>query len=505
MEEHHVPYRYHTYTDSLIAVGTARLIEALFVMPGTEIEIHAKPDGFRIRYPARTEVRPNNPFREVKDKASREVVSPQTAWDRTPFRPTDPKPDWWGTTSVINSLGSPVFNNKIAQAYTPELGAQLLEGTADFTTGSMSQLLYAQASKGVNRPGLSTSQGNLSAPPEQVLALLGYQTGGAGYMRDPYTISVVPRPREITLQGYISLANFLRGYVPKATSGKPLPTREQTVPFFIAMTYFDFLIELFAYRQEAERAGGYFDVGIGKYISSLDRVMYYSMGTSSAPFLMDSLTIPEWLDRRSVAVNVRDMLRDTLGAHLDPNLLYLPVRAFAEKNPQLLVRFYRHYEPLARGFERKKKGQGVRLLEQSTLEYIMKRTGYEDLNSDAMHHFARAIRSRTLTRLYSRESNEPPDFELLTRLKSAALSDPSLVNMLSQFVGSYNLRNARLSAVGKHPDGPNLSYTDLQEIIGLIEKYGAEFVANTLMAQAMSKRPGETESPASEAETVETA
>ncbi|MBA2672003.1 MAG: hypothetical protein H0U67_16665, partial [Gemmatimonadetes bacterium] len=156
MEEHHVPYRYHTYTDSLIAVGTARLIEALFVMPGTEIEIHAKPDGFRIRYPARTEVRPNNPFREVKDKASREVVSPQTAWDRTPFRPTDPKPDWWGTTSVINSLGSPVFNNKIAQAYTPELGAQLLEGTADFTTGSMSQLLYAQASKGVNRPGLST-------------------------------------------------------------------------------------------------------------------------------------------------------------------------------------------------------------------------------------------------------------------------------------------------------------------------------------------------------------
>ena len=59
--------------------------------------------------------------------------------------------------------------------------------------------------------------------------------------------------------------------------------------------------------------------------------------------------------------------------------------------------------------------------------------------------------------------------------------------MLSDFVGSYNLHNARQTAVDKNPDGKNLKYEDLQEIRTLIAKYDAEFVANTLMAQAMSK------------------
>ena len=63
--------------------------------------------------------------------------------------------------------------------------------------------------------------------------------------------------------------------------------------------------------------------------------------------------------------------------------------------------------------------------------------------------------------------------------------------MLSAFVGDYNLSNARRSAAGKHPDGPNLSYEDVQHVGGLIGTYGAEFVANTLLAQAMSKRDEE--------------
>ena len=59
---------------------------------------------------------------------------------------------------------------------------------------------------------------------------------------------------------------------------------------------------------------------------------------------------------------------------------------------------------------------------------------------------------------------------------------------MSEFISSYNLRNARLRAVGNPTEGQNLSYEDLQVIIQLIEKHGAEFIANTLMAQAMSKR-----------------
>lgn len=478
MKEHHVSYRYNTYTDVLLAVGTGGLVERLYGLSATEIELHAEPDGFHVRYPAGAEVHSHNPFFEVKDKEGRETQTPNVL-DRTPYGPKDPKPAWWGTTSIINTLASPTFNNTIAQRYTPELGQRLLEGEAEVKTGSMSQLLYAQASKGVNRPNLSTSQGNLSGDAEQVLALLGYQQGGAGFMRDPYTFSIIPRPREITLQGYRSLVEgFLRGYAPKASSGKTLPTREQTVPFFIAMAYFDFIIELFNYRDTDDPTGGYFDVGVGRIVAGLDRVLYYSMGTSSAPFLMDTLVIPEWLDRKSIAVNVRDVLRQTLGEHLDPNLLYLPVRAFSEEDPRHLVKFYRHYNPLR---ERRK------LLTQEALQYVMEKTGYEDLNSTAMQRFARAVRSRTLTKLY-REGDEPPDYELLTRLRSASLANDRLVNMLSAFVGSYNLRNARQTAVGKKPDGPNLAYEDLLEIERLIEKYGAEFIVNTLLAQAMSKR-----------------
>lgn len=119
----------------------------------------------------------------------------------------------------------------------------------------------------------------------------------------------------------------------------------------------------------------------------------------------------------------------------------------------------------------------------------MHQTGYDDLNCPEMLRFARALRSRTLTKLY--RDGENPDFELLTKLRSASRNTDRLVSMLSEFVGSYNLRNARQTATGKHPDGPNLSYDDLQVVVGLIEKRGAEFVANTLMAQAMSKREQE--------------
>ena len=479
MESHHVPYRYNTYTDTLLAIGTAALAESLFGLDEGEILLRAHPDGFRIKYETRGDVQSTNPFFEVRDKAGREVKSANVR-DRTIYGLKDAKPSWWGTTSVVNTLASPVFNNKLAQAYSPDLGLEVLEGTAKLDTGGTSQLLYAQASKGVNRPGPSTTQGNLRADAEQMLALLGYQQGAAGFLRDAYTISIVPRPQEISLGGYRRLTEgVLRGYLPRASSGKVLPTSDQTVPFFIAMMYFDFIVELFNYRQEQlDPSGGFFGGGVGNIISSLDRVMYVSMGTSSAPFLLDSLTVPTWLDRKAVVLNVRDLVRQTLGAHLDPNLLYLPVRAFAEGDPRPLVRFYRYYDP---------SGGKKRLLSHETLRYVMDQTGYADLNCDPMQRFARAIRSRTLTKLYS-QSSEPPDFELLTRLRSAALAERRLINMLSAFVASYNLRNARLSANGKRPEGQNLSYEDLQVITGLIERYGAEFVANTLMAQAMSKR-----------------
>lgn len=480
METHFVPYRYHTYTDTLIAIGTAAIAEHLFGLDAEDVVIRAGPDGFRISHPDRGELHDASPLFEVKDKAEREIKT-AIVRDRTPFGQKDAKPSWWGTTSTINTLATPAFNNSIAQAYNAQLGASLLGGSADAKQGSQSQLLYAHASKGVNGARGGTAQGNVQAASEQIVAHTGYQHGAAGFLRDPYTVSFVPRPHEISLHALRAMVDgFLRGYLPKSSNDKILPTRDQTVPFFVAMAYFDFIVQLFDYRdQQEELSDGAFgeEMAVGRIVSALDRAMYVSMGTSSAPYVIDSLVIPDWLDQKSVAVNVRDVVRNTLGAHLDPNLLYLPVRAFAERDPRPLLRFYRLYDPV---------GGKKKLLTQDTLHYVMEKTGYATLTCDAMQHFARALRSRTLTRLY--KGGEPPDFELLTDLKSASLDNRGLVNMLSAFVGSYNLRNARLSADGKKREGANLSYDDLQEIIGLIEHYGAEFVANTLMAQAMSKR-----------------
>jgi hypothetical protein len=295
----------------------------------------------------------------------------------------------------------------------------------------------------------------------------------------------VPRPKNISLQAYRNLVDgFLRGYFPRTDGGKILPTRDQTVPFFVAMAYFDFIIKLFNYREEhTGMMGGWGSGGVGNVIASLDRALYFSMGTSSAPFALDTLTIPEWLDDKAVAVNVRNLIRELLSEHADPNMLYLPVRAFAERDPRPLVEFYRKYQPLAKPSNGNRDSK--RLLHQRTLRYVMEKTDYADLNCDEMQRFARALRSRTLTKLYG---SDQPDYNLLTKLRSASQNDDDLISMLSDFVGSYNLRNARRSAIDKYPDGPNLSYDDLQVIIGLVDKYDATFVANTLMAQAMSKR-----------------
>ena len=496
MKHHLVPYRYNTYTDALIAIGTAQLAERLYGLDANEVILRAQTSGFHIEHPETNELHDDNPFYQIRDKESREVDGGTSSiWDKTLYGANDDKPSWWKTVSVINSLATPVFNNNIAQSYTPELGFDLLQGTAEVNTGSMSQLLYAQASKGVNSTGGSTSQGNLSADAEQMLAHLGYQTGAAGFIQGDYTISIVPRPGAIRLSHLRDsfVEGFLRGYLPKTDGGKILPPRSQTVPFFIAMTYFDFIIQLFNYREEHQDLMDQFFAdeqrGVGKIISSLDRVMYYSMGTSSAPFVSDSLAIPEWLDDKSLALNVRDLVRELLSEHTDPHMLYLPVRAFAESDPRPLVEFYRKYEPLRAPSGGNRTGK--RLLHQSTLRYIMDKTGYDDLNCPEMQRFARALRSRTLTKLYRDGQN--PDFELLTRLRSASRNKDRLVSMLSAFVGSYNLSNARHTAVGKPPDGPNLNYEDLQVIIGLINNRGAEFVANTLMAQAMSKRDQDAE------------
>lgn len=496
MPERFVPFRYNTYTDTLLAVGTARLVQRVLGVPATDIELHEEPGGVRIQYPEQAGENTGTPFNEVRDKESRQVtaglVEGAGLWDKTTVADGE-KREWWSTVSVLNSLFSPASNNTIAQAFTPDMGHALLDGepALDKKLAGMkrSQLLYAPASKGAAGPTLGTGDYRMKGEDEQAVALLGYQHGAAGFIRDPYTLVFVPRPKEIRLQGYNLLRDYLRAYTPRSVNDNPLPTTPQTLPFFVAMAYFDFVIKLFEYVETEDPLAGLRPRQVGKVISGLDRVLYYSLGTSSAPAALDTLTIPEWLDDRSVVENVRDVLRQTLGEHLDPNLLYLPVRAFAEGDPRLLVRFYRHYNPLQ---DRR------RLLTQHTLTYVMEHAQdgrFAALNADPMRRLARAIRSRTLTKLY--RDGEQPDFQLLNDLRSASLDKRRLVSMLSGFVGDYNLSNARRSAVGKHPDGPNLTYEDVQHVADLIETHGAEFVANTLLAQAMSKRPDEPE-PADE-------
>lgn len=499
MPQQLVPYCYHNYTDTLIAVGTAALLRALSESRENQITLRAEPAGFIIEYPDGALDGESNPFIQIRDKPSRQVSSalgPGQLWDKTIVDKESGYPDWWGTSSVINTLGSPPFNNQFYDLYTPGLGRAILAGKATLKQGGMSQLLYAQASKGVNSAGLSTSQGNLSADAEQMVAHLGYQQGAAGFIKDSYTLTVVPRPSSlgpITLEDYRSLVNYLRTFRPSAASGKALPPNDQTVPFFTAMMYFDFVEKLFDYLPGALAVGQKYSKRrvAARVIGGLDRMLYYKMGTSSAPFAADSLTMPNWLEEsaKPVASNVRDVVRQTLGEHLDPNLLYLPVQAFSEGNPRLLVRFYRLYNPLDRSAK----------LHKHTIGYIMESTDHFDLNGLEMQRFAEAIRKRTYTRFYRRKyerTGEPPDFELLTKLKSASLEKGRLKNMLSEFVGQHNLRNARLhttEASDRRPEWPSLSYEHLQVIFRLIDQHGPEFVANTLLAQAMSVDPKQTD------------
>jgi hypothetical protein len=480
-----IPYRYHTYTDTLIAIGNAILIEHLREIDAEEILLQSTPAGFIIDYPDGELSGIQNPFIQIKDKADRklsESLGPHQLWDKT-IPKEDQSPFWWGTASVINTLASPDFNNDLYVDYTPELGRKLLNNEDVKIKGrSRSQLLYAQASKGTGKDQATTKQGNLDATPEQVLAHLGFLYSAAGYIQEGYTVVVVPRPSQegsITLKDYKTLVKNLRLFYPKAKSGKRLPSKDQTLPFFSAMMYFDFVEKLFDFLPAtADFLDLSFDGGVGRVIGSLDRMIYYKMGTSSAPYASDSLAIPSWLDRKSVVSNVKDLIRAMLSAHADPSLLYLPIRTFAESKPHFLIKFYRLYNPIS---EKKY------LFTQDNLQYIMQKTNYNDLNCEAMLRFARAIRSRTIKKLYS-DNNENPDYQLLTQLKSASLDSKRLINMLSEFISSYNLRNARLSSVGKDSEGQNLLYNDLQVIIQVIEKHGAEFVANTLLAQAMSKR-----------------
>ncbi|MDZ7296174.1 MAG: hypothetical protein ONB14_12240, partial [candidate division KSB1 bacterium] len=78
-------------------------------------------------------------------------------------------------------------------------------------------------------------------------------------------------------------------------------------------------------------------------------------------------------------------------------------------------------------------------------------------------------------------------------LKRKALYNDEFIVALSEFVQSYNAENARVYEKTGRQYRKNVLTTDVEDVVRLVDKYGATTVGNLLIAFGYAREPKEEE------------
>lgn len=121
------------------------------------------------------------------------------------------------------------------------------------------------------------------------------------------------------------------------------------------------------------------------------------------------------------------------------------------------------------------------------------------LQNEGFRNIAKAIRNATINAQYSGGKPYSVHYGMAQDLKRKSLNKKDLVNYLSEFIGMYNNENVRVfektnvrvfekTKVRKRK---NVTTSDIENIITLIDKYGSELVGKLLLAFGYAKEEKE--------------
>jgi len=120
------------------------------------------------------------------------------------------------------------------------------------------------------------------------------------------------------------------------------------------------------------------------------------------------------------------------------------------------------------------------------------------VQTPGFRNIARAIRQSTITLQYlareQRRSQLPYEirYGLAQELLRKAHHDEEFIKALAAFAQSYNAENARVAEKGMEVwRRANITEEDLEQVVGLVDEYGAEVVAHLLVAFGYAREPRE--------------
>lgn len=116
------------------------------------------------------------------------------------------------------------------------------------------------------------------------------------------------------------------------------------------------------------------------------------------------------------------------------------------------------------------------------------------LETQGFRNIAEAIRRSTIIPQYQGESSiYEVRYGLAQELKRKALYNHEFIAALSEFMQSYNAENARVYEKDRKQFRRNILTTDIEDIVRLVDNYGASVVANLLIAFGYAREPKEEE------------
>lgn len=119
---------------------------------------------------------------------------------------------------------------------------------------------------------------------------------------------------------------------------------------------------------------------------------------------------------------------------------------------------------------------------------------YAILEREGFHNIAYAIRQSTVTAQYRKKQGDRKynvRYGLGQELARKARYADDFIAALSEFLHQYNAENAQVMETRSGPYRRSIKTSDINEIIELIDEFGAETIAKLLIAYGYARTPRE--------------
>lgn len=252
----------------------------------------------------------------------------------------------------------------------------------------------------------------------------------------------------------------------------------------------------------------------GDHVNSLDTIFYKYLGSAYATLNLSTLVLPEWLNYTvetneqadqflSLVTEHQGVTRNLNEKHGDEYSLLQKYRDF------LSARDLRFFFEFTRGYARYVMSQlnaggayPPRQFSTPNLEVLIMAHNKDlkpILENEGFLKIASAIRSSTVTPQYFKAKGQPGPYEIRYGLGSKLLRGASypgkFTQALSKFIQAYMRENAQINErfKGNPPvRRPLVRASDIEAIVGLIDEYDSETIANLLVAYGYAHDPKST-------------